>query len=156
MCAEMFKKIAKKRLKKKNIIKIYKMDPQKQKQMVSQLFDSTAKSQEELDKMTPEERREYLRGRLKQKMFFNGVSRQSMQQKKKMQDKMEEATKNPEEETETTPTISKTAEKNKKKKERKNTPMAAAKASEKPIEDDNDEVVIVKRESESDYESDDN
>jgi hypothetical protein len=152
----MFKKIAKKRLKKKNIIKIYKMDPQKQKQMVSQLFDSTAKSQEELDKMTPEERREYLRGRLKQKMFFNGVSRQSMQQKKKMQDKMEEATKNPEEETETTPTISKTAEKNKKKKERKNPAMAAAKASEKPIEDDNDEVVIVKRESESDYESDDN
>ena len=32
----------------------------------------------------------------------------------------------------------------------------AAKAAEKPIEDDNDDVVIVKRESESDYESDDN
>jgi hypothetical protein len=138
----------KKRLKKKNIIKIYKMDPQKQKQMVSQLFDSTAKSQEELDKMTPEERREYLRGRLKQKMFFNGVSRQSSQQKKKMQEKMEEA--------EATPTISKTAEKNKKKKERKRAAMAAAKAAEQPIEDDNDDVVIVKRESESDYESDDN
>jgi hypothetical protein len=145
----------KKRLKKKNIIKIYKMDPQKQKQMVSQLFDSTAKSQEELDKMTPEERREYLRGRLKQKMFFNGVSRQSMQQKKKMQDKMEEATKQSEE-TEATPTISKTAEKNKKKKERKRAAMAAAKAAKQPIEDDNDDVVIVKRESESDYESDDN
>ena len=138
----------KKRLKKKNIIKIYKMDPQKQKQMVSQLFDSTAKSQEELDKMTPEERREYLRGRLKQRMFFNGVSRQSSQQKKKMQDKMEEA--------EATPTISKTAEKNKKKKEKKKAAMAAAKAAEQPIEDDNDDVVIVKRESESDYESDDN
>ena len=155
MCAEMFKKIAKKRLKKKNIIKIYKMDPQKQKQMVSQLFDSTAKSQEELDKMTPEERREYLRGRLKQRMFFNGVSRQSSQQKKKMQDKMEEATKQSEE-TEATPTISKTAEKNKKKKEKKKAAMAAAKAAEQPIEDDNDDVVIVKRESESDYESDDN
>ena len=146
----------KKRLKKKNIIKIYKMDPQKQKQMVSQLFDSTAKSQEELDKMTPEERREYLRGRLKQRMFFNGVSRQSSQQKKKMQDKMEEATKNPEEETEATPTISKTAEKNKKKKERKRAAMAAAKSAEQPIEDDNDDIVIVKRDSESDYESDDN
>jgi hypothetical protein len=149
----------KKRLKKKNIIKIYKMDPQKQKQMVSQLFDSTAKSQEELDKMTPEERREYLRGRLKQRMFFNGVSRQSSQQKKKMQDKMEEATKQSEE-TEATPTISKTAEKNKKKKEKKKAAMAAAmaaaKADEKPIEDDNDDVVIVKRENESDYESDDN
>jgi len=124
--------------------------------MVSQLFDSTAKSQEELDKMTPEERREYLRGRLKQKMFFNGVSRQSMQQKKKIQDKMEEATKNPEEETEATPTISKTAEKNKRKKERKRVAMAVAKAAEQSIEDDNDDVVIVKRESESDYESDDN
>jgi len=155
MCAEMFKKIAKKRLKKKNIIKIYKMDPQKQKQMVSQLFDSTAKSQEELDKMTPEERREYLRGRLKQRMFFNGVSRQSSQQKKKMQDKIEESTKNPEE-TEATPTISKTAEKNKRKKERKRVAMAVAKAAEQSIEDDNDDVVIVKRESESDYESDDN
>ena len=155
MCAEMFKKIAKNRLKKKNIIKIYKMDPQKQKQMVSQLFDSTAKSHEELDKMTPEERREYLRGRLKQKMFFNGVSRQSMQQKKKIQEKMEESTKKSEE-SEATPTISKTAEKNKKKKERKRAAMAAAKAVEQPIEDDNDDIVIVKRESESDYESDDN
>lgn len=151
----MFKKIDKKRLKKKNIIKIYKMDPQKQKQMVSQLFDSTAKSQEELDKMTPEERREYLRGRLKQRMFFNGVSRQSSQQKKKMQDKMEESTKQSEE-TESTQTISKTAEKNKKKKEKKKAAMAAAKAAELPIEDDNDDIVIVKRESESDYESDDN
>ena len=135
------------------------MDPQKQKQMVSQLFDSTAKSQEELDKMTPEERREYLRGRLKQRMFFSGVSRQSMQQKKKMQDKMEEATKQSEE-TEATPTISKTAEKNRKKKERKRAAMAASKAVEQVIEnkdgDDNDDVVIVKRDSESDYESDDN
>ena len=135
------------------------MDPRKQKQMVSQLFDSTAKSAEELDKMTPEERKEYLRGRLKQRLFFNGASRQSMQQKKKMQDKMEEATKQSEE-TEATPTISKTAEKNKKKKERKKAAMAAAKdaakAVEQPIEDDNDDVVIVKRESESDYESDDN
>ena len=120
------------------------MDPRKQKQMVSQLFDSTAKSQEELDKMTPEERREYLRGRLKQRMFFSGVSRQSMQQKKKMQDKMEEATNKPQEETEATPTISKTAEKNRKKKERKRAAMAAAKAVEQHIEDYNDDVVIVK------------
>jgi hypothetical protein len=129
------------------------MDPQKQKQMVSQLFDSTAKSQEELDKMTPEERREYLRGRLKQKMFFNGVSRQSTQQKKKMQEKMEESTKQPVEEADTSATLSKTALKNKKKKERKR----AAKAPEEAvIEAVNDDVVIVERESESDYESDDN
>ena len=132
------------------------MDPRKQKQMVSQLFDSTAKSQEELNKMTPEDRKEYLRGRLKQRMFFNGVSRQSMQQKKKMQEKMEEVTKQTEKqdqpEQDTAVTLSKTAEKNKKKKERKKAAMAAAKAAEQEIE--NDDVVIVKRESESDYESD--
>ena len=149
----MFFKVIKKRLKKNNIIKIYKMDPQKQKQMVSQLFDSTAKSQEELDKMTPEERREYLRGRLKQKMFFNGVSRQSTQQKKKMQEKMEESTKQPVEEADTSATLNKTALKNKKKKERK---RAAKAAEDAVIEALNDDVVIVERESESDYESDDN
>ena len=77
------------------------MDPHKQKQMVSQLFENTSKSQDELDKMTSEEKREYLRGRLKQRMFFNGVSRQSSQQKKKMQEKMEESTKQPGEEEDT-------------------------------------------------------
>lgn len=133
------------------------MDPQKQKQMVTQLFESTAKSQEELDKMSPDEKREYLRGRLKQRMFFNGVSRQSTQQKKKMQEKMEEATKQPSEEN-TGVTLSKTAQKNRKKKERKR----AAKSVEKSLEEvainheNDDDVVIVKKESESDYESDEN
>jgi len=138
------------------------MDPRKQKQMVSQLFDSSAKSQEELDKMTLEEKREYLRGRLKQKMFFNGVSRQSTQQKKKMQEKMEEVTKQPGEEEDIGVTPSKTSQKNKKKKERKRAEKAAEKAANKLKEqdvkenEDNDDVVIVKRESESDYESDNN
>ena len=136
------------------------MDPHKQKQMVSQLFDSSAKSQEELDKMTLEEKKEYLRGRLKQKMFFNGVSRQSTQQKKKMQEKMEEVTKQPGEEEDIGVTPSKTSQKNKKKKERKRSEKAAEKAANKLKEqdvkenEDNDDVVIVKRESESDYESD--
>ena len=132
------------------------MDPHKQKQMVSQLFENTAKSQEELDKMTPDDRREYLRGRLKQKMFFSGVSRQSMQQKKKMQENMEQATKKTEEETELSETVSKSSEKNKKKKDRKRAAKAAEKAAEKALEDNSidDDIVIVKRESESDYESD--
>ena len=140
------------------------MDPHKQKQMVSQLFDSSAKSQEELDKMTLEEKKEYLRGRLKQRMFYNGVSRQSTQQKKKMQEKMEESTKQPGEEDDSSKTLSKTAQKNKKKKERKRAERAAEKAAEKAANklkeqdvkenEDNDDVVIVKRESESDYESD--
>jgi hypothetical protein len=129
------------------------MDPHKQKQMVSQLFESTAKSQEELDKMTPDDRREYLRGRLKQKMFFNGVSRQSTQQKKKMQEKIEESTKQPSEEAAISATLSKTALKNKKKKERKREAKAAEEAVMEAI---NDDVVIVERENESDYESDDN
>ena len=116
------------------------MDPHKQKQMVSQLFESTAKSQEELDKMTPDDRREYLRGRLKQKMFFNGVSRQSTQQKKKMQEKIEESTKQPSEEAAISATLSKTALKNKKKKERKREAKAAEEAVMEAI---NDDVVIV-------------
>jgi hypothetical protein len=129
------------------------MDPHKQKQMVTQLFESTAKSQEELDKMTPDEKREYLRGRLKQKMFFNGVSRQSTQQKKNMQEKMEKSTKQPDEEGDTGVTLSKTALKNKRKKERKR----AAKATEEAVvEEIDDDVVIVKKDSESDYESDEN
>jgi|LakMenEpi03Aug12_release.lakeMendotaPanAssembly.Ray.scaffolds.fasta_scaffold384756_2 hypothetical protein len=135
------------------------MDPHKQKQMVSQLFENSAKSQEELDKMSPEEKREYLRGRLKQRMFFNGVSRQSTQQKKKMQEKMEEVTKQTSDETEKV-TLSKTAQKNKKKKERKRAAKAAEEAAQKALnENENnneDDIVIVKKESESDYESDEN
>ena len=42
------------------------MNPQKQKQMVSALFENTAKKQEELDLMTPGEKKEYLKERLKQ------------------------------------------------------------------------------------------
>ena len=114
------------------------MDPHKQKQMVSQLFESTAKSQEELDKMTPDDRREYLRGRLKQKMFFNGVSRQSTQQKKKMQEKMEEVTKQPGEEEDTEVISSKTSQKNKKKKEKKRAAKAAEEAANKLKESEKD------------------
>ena len=137
------------------------MDPRKQKQMVSQLFDSTAKSAEELDKMTPEERKEYLRGRLKQKLFFNGASRQSMQQKKKLQEKMEEATN--EGDKDDSPVIGKNSEKNKKKKDKKRAAKAVEQATkaveqlkEEKENDIDDDIVIVKRESESDYESDDN
>jgi len=111
------------------------MDPRKQKQMVSQLFDSTAKSQEELDKMTPEERREYLRGRLKQRMFFSGVSRQSMQQKKKLQEKIEESTNknNSEFGVEIGNTVNKNTDKNKKRKEKKRAAKAAELAANQAV-----------------------
>jgi len=144
------------------------MDPQKHKQMVNQLFENSAKSQEELDKMTPEERKEYLRGRLKQKLFFNGASRQSTQQKKKLQEniqeKMEESTTGGNEGE----TVSKKMEKNKKKRDKKKAAKMAAMAAgtvADTIEDiaeaakatsDDEDIVIVKRDSESDYESDEN
>jgi hypothetical protein len=144
------------------------MDPHKQKQLVSQLFESTAKSQEELDKMTPEEKREYLRGRLKQRMFFNGVSRQSSYQKKKMQDKIQDSTNQTEQQDDhNEDTNSGKSEKNKKKKLKKKAKVDLGKITEQINEqsieqsidkknEDNDDIVIVKKESESDYESDEN
>ena len=140
------------------------MDPQKHKQMVNQLFENSAKSQEELDKMTPEERKEYLRGRLKQKLFLNGASRQSTQQKNKLQEniqeKMDESTTggNGDE------PVSKKMEKNKKKRDKKKAAKMAAGTVADTVEGiveaakatSDEDVVIVKRDSESDYESDEN
>jgi outer membrane scaffolding protein for murein synthesis (MipA/OmpV family) len=144
------------------------MDPQKHKQMVNQLFENSAKSQEELDKMTPEERKEYLRGRLKQKLFFNGASRQSTQQKKKMQENLQEKMNDSSAEgMNGDGPVSKKTEKNKKKRDKKKAAKMAAMAENKTTEkavgtteasnDTSDEdVVVVKRDSESDYESDEN
>ena len=151
------------------------MDPQKHKQMVNQLFENSAKSQEELDKMTPEERREYLRGRLKQKLFFNGASRQSSQQKKKLQENIQEKMDESTNAVNGDGQVSKKTEKNRKKRDKKKAAkMATMKAgttgtasenatdtiertteADKVTSDDED-VVIVKRDSESDYESDEN
>ena len=58
------------------------MDPEKQKQLINTMYENTAKNSEELQNMDAEERRAYLKGRLKQRMFFTGASRQSMHQKK--------------------------------------------------------------------------
>ena len=62
----------------RNIIKRFKeiniyngMNPQ-QKQMLNMMYASTAKTEEELNKMTPDERKEYLRSRLHQKMNIGG------------------------------------------------------------------------------------
>lgn len=141
------------------------MDPQKHKQMVNQLFENSAKSQEELDKMTPEERKEYLRGRLKQKLFFNGASRQSTQQKKKLQENIQEKMEESNTGGNGDEPVSKKTEKNKKKRDKKKAAkMAAGTVAEtakgtaeaaKATSDDED-IVIVKKDSESDYESDEN
>jgi hypothetical protein len=141
------------------------MDPQKHKQMVNQLFENSAKSQEELDKMTPEERKEYLRGRLKQKLFFNGASRQSTQQKKKLQENIQEKMDESTNAGNGDGQVSKKTEKNRKKRDKKKAAKMATMTAEKMAErsteadkvtSDDEDVVIVKRDSESDYESDGN
>jgi len=141
------------------------MDPQKHKQMVNQLFENSAKSQEELDKMTPEERKEYLRGRLKQKLFFNGASRQSTQQKKKLQENIQEKMDESTNAGNGDGQVSKKTEKNRKKRDKKKAAKMAMMTAEKMAErsteadkvtSDDEDVVIVKRDSESDYESDGN
>ena len=123
------------------------MDPQKQKQFINQMYQSSAKSEEELSKMTPEERREYLAGRLKQKMFFSSAQRQSQVQKKQLQEKMQsklEENKSGEQEQSSNKT-----EKNRKKNQKRREKLRAMKQetqSTKPKES--------KDGSESDYVSD--
>jgi hypothetical protein len=92
------------------------MDPQKQKQLIGQMFESTAKSDEDLKNMTPEERKEYLQGRLRQRMFFTTAQRRSTHQKEKMQEKMQETLNNgtPQQEEK----VSKTKKKNQKRREK--------------------------------------
>jgi len=126
------------------------MDPQRQKQMVNaMMFANSAKTDEELNQLSAEEKREYLRGRLKQRMFINGASRQSSYQKKQMQDKMQK--KIEEEQVKIEELAKKKAEKNRKKRERKK--LKKQQKIEEVVRE-NEEVVVVERESESDYESD--
>lgn len=126
------------------------MEPQRHNQMVNSFFANSAKSEEELNSLTPEEKREYLRGRLRQRMFINGASRQSAYQKKKLQDKMQQ--KMEEEQTKNEELAKKKTEKNRRKREKK-------KLRRQKMEDvvrENEEVVITEMESESDYESEEN
>lgn len=127
------------------------MDPQKQKQLISQLYESSAKSEEELSKMSPEERREYLQSRLKQKMFFSSTARQSMNSKKQIQEKMQEKL---EEASEKKSDVKTEAQKERNRRKRQ-------KKKEKLNAKDNelgDDVVVVnspdENGSESDYHSD--
>jgi len=127
------------------------MDPQKQKQLISQLYESSAKTEEELNKMSPEERREYLQNRLKQKMFFSNASRQSMNSKKQIQEKMQEKL---EETSEKKSDVKTEAQKERNRRKRQ-------KKKEKMNSKDNelgDDVVVVnspdENGSESDYHSD--
>ena len=93
------------------------MDPQRQKQMVNAMFANSAKSEEELNNLSADEKREYLRNRLRQKMFINGASRQSAFQKKQLQEKMQQ--KMDEEQVKNEELAKKKAEKNKKRGRRR-------------------------------------
>jgi ribosome-binding ATPase YchF (GTP1/OBG family) len=64
------------------------MNPQ-QKQMLNMMYASTAKTEEELNKMTPEEKKEYLRSRLQQKMNIGGLQRRTNFQKTQIQEKLQ-------------------------------------------------------------------
>ena len=125
------------------------MDPQRQKQMVNAMFVNSAKTDEELNKLSAEEKREYLRGRLKQRMFINGASRQSSYQKKQMQEKIQQ--KMEEDQSKNEELAKKKLEKNRKKREKKK--LKKQQKIEEVLRED-EEVVVVERESESDYESD--
>jgi len=127
------------------------MDPQKQKQLINQMYESSAKSQEDLDKMTPEERKEYLQSRLKQKMFFSSAQRQNTNQKKKLQEKMQEKI---QEVQETKPEISQAKKERNRRKRLKKKEKLNSKQEDDDIDDD---VVVVDKNdngSESDYHSD--
>lgn len=133
------------------------MDPQKQRQLINQMLQTGAKSEEELNNMTPEERKQYLQGRLKQKMFFSTAQRQSMHQKKQLQEKIQEKLEN--KETETVAESSAKTERNRRKRQKKREKLRAQKAEEgEKDEESEDDVVIVKDPnedgSESDYHSD--
>lgn len=123
------------------------MDPQKQKQFINQMYQSSAKSEEELSKMTPEERREYLAGRLKQKMFFSHAQRQSQVQKKQLQEKMQ--SKLEENKSGEQVQISSKTEKNRKKNQKRREKLRAMKQ-----ETQSTEPKESKDGSESDYVSD--
>jgi hypothetical protein len=127
--------------KENNIINI--MNPQ-QKQMLNMMYASTSKSEEELNKMTPEEKKEYLRSRLHQKMNIGGLQRRTNFQKTQIQEKLQG---NTGEEEEAPKAKSKSAKKNEKERMKK-----LAELLQNPSVPE--EVKRIKSESESDYESD--
>lgn len=137
------------------------MDKQRQQQMINQIFEQNAKTEDDISKLSDEERKEYLRSRLRQKMFYSSAGRQSKQQKNVLQEKMQKQMekKNQEEEERK----KRMTEKNRKKRQRKRLNRQqnqnklvdseeVVKVETEEIKESNEEPVIVK--DESDYESD--
>ena len=128
------------------------MNPQ-QKQMLNMMYASTAKTEEELNKMTPEEKKEYLRSRLHQKMNIGGLQRRTNFQKTQIQEKLQGNTGGDEEKEEEAPKAkSKSAKKNEKERMKKLAELLQNQGVQQ--KDFPEEVKRIKSESESDYESD--
>ena len=133
-------------------INIYSsMNPQ-QKQMLNMMYASTSKTEEELNKMTPEEKKEYLRSRLHQKMNIGGLQRKTNFQKTQIQEKLQATTgeENGEGEGEEAKPKSKSAKKREKEKMKK----MAELLQKGGIQPKDFTEQVKKSESESDYESD--
>lgn len=123
------------------------MNPQ-QKQMLNMMYASTAKTEEELNKMTPEEKKEYLRSRLHQKMNIGVLQRRTNFQKTQIQEKLQaNAGEAEEKEDEAPKKKSKSAKKREKERMKKLSELLQKKDGVQPAE-------VKKSESESDYESD--
>ena len=123
------------------------MNPQ-QKQMLNMMYASTSKTEEELNKMTPEEKKEYLRSRLHQKMNIGGLQRRTNFQKTQIQEKLQGTSGEAEADGEETPNVkSKSAKKREKARMKKLSELLQKNGGEKQTE-------VKKSESESDYESD--
>ena len=125
-----------------------------QKQMMSMMYASTAKTEEEIKLMTPDEKSDYLRSRLHQKLNIGSLQRKSNTQKTKMQEKLQGES---DENTSDTTSKSKSSKKNAKKREKER----AKKQSELQTIPEVQEVQEVQevhednKTNESDYESDD-
>ena len=139
----------------RNIIKRFKeiniyngMNPQ-QKQMLNMMYASTAKTEEELNKMTPDERKEYLRSRLHQKMNIGGLQRRTNFQKTQIQEKLQANAEGEDEKEEEAPKKKSKSAKKKEKERMKKLAELLQKEGVQPAE-----VKRIKSESESDYESD--
>ena len=118
------------------------MNPQ-QKQMLNMMYASTAKTEEELNKMTPDEKKEYLRSRLQQKMNIGVLQRRTNSQKTQIQEKLQGTSGEVEVEGEEKPKAKSKSAKKREKERMKKLQKEGVKLAE-----------VKKSESESDYESD--
>ncbi len=121
------------------------MNPQ-QKQMLNMMYASTAKTEEDLNKMTPEEKKEYLRSRLHQKMNIGVLQRRTNFQKTQIQEKLQANTGEAEADGEEKPKKSKSAKKREKERMKKLSELLQNQGVQS--------ADVKKSESESDYESD--